>query len=77
MSIVCYQFLVHPSENGTSTMGKHLSSKGHKAQLEKLTESDVTLLTGTAGDEQALAVLKKKGSHGVMVASYFHQTPIN
>jgi hypothetical protein len=55
-------------------MGKHLLSKAHEAQLNKLTESDITLLTGSAGDEQALAALRKKGSHGVMVASYSHQT---
>jgi hypothetical protein len=30
-------------------------------------ESDVTLLTGIAVDEQALVVLKKKGSQGVIV----------
>jgi hypothetical protein len=53
-------------------MGKHLLSKAHKAQLDKLTKSDVTLLTGMAGDEQALAVLKKTGSHSVMVGSYSH-----
>jgi hypothetical protein len=72
--IVCNTVLVHPSENGTSTMAKHLQSKTHKAELNKLTESDVSLLTDTAGDEQALAVLKKKGSQGVMVASSSHQT---
>ena len=53
-------------------MGKHLSSKGHKVQLEKLTESDSSLFTGSAGDEQALVVPKQKGCHGVMVASYSH-----
>jgi hypothetical protein len=50
-------------------MGKHLATKAYKAEPNKSTESDVTLLTGTAVDEQALAVLKKKGSQGVMVAS--------
>jgi hypothetical protein len=50
-------------------MGKHLPTKVHKTELHKLTESDVTLLTGTAVDEQALMVFKKKGSQGVMVAS--------
>ena len=54
-------------------MGKHLSSKTHKAQLDKLAQSDVILLTGMASNEQALVVLKKKGSHGVIVASYSHQ----
>ena len=71
--IICHTVLVHPSENRTSTMAKHLQSKTPKVELNKLTESNVSLLTGTAGDEQALAVLKKKGSQGVMVASSFHQ----
>ena len=75
--IVCHTVLVHPSENGTSTMVKHLQSKIHKAELNKLTESDVSLLAGTAGDKQALAVLKKKGSQGVMVASSSHQIQAN
>jgi hypothetical protein len=50
-------------------MGKHLATKTHKAELNKLTESDMTILTGTAVDEQALAVFNKKESQGVMVAS--------
>jgi hypothetical protein len=61
--------LAHPSEYGTSSVGKHLKTKAHKAELNQLTESDVTLLTGTAVDEQTLALLKTKGSQGVMVAS--------
>jgi hypothetical protein len=69
--IVCYQVLTHPSENGTSTMGKHLLTKGHKAKLNELTENEVSLLTGKPTEEEALAVLKKKGSHGVMVVSSF------
>lgn len=75
--IVCHQVLAHPSENGTSTMGKHLTTKAHKLQLDKLTQSDLSIITGTAGEEQALAVLKKKGSHGVMVASHSYQTEAN
>jgi hypothetical protein len=51
-------------------MVKHLLFKAHKAQMGKSIELDVTLKTGRAGDEQALAVLKKKASHGVIVASY-------
>jgi hypothetical protein len=49
-------------------MGKHLPTKAHNAELNKLMESDVTLLTGTAVNKNAVAVLKKKGNEGVMVA---------
>jgi hypothetical protein len=41
----------------------------HKAELNTFTESHVTILIGTAVDEQALAVLKKKGSQYVIAAS--------
>ena len=68
--IVCHTVLTHPSENGTSTMGKHLLTKSHKAKLSELTVKEVDFLTGSAGDEQVLAALKKKGSQGVMVASH-------
>jgi hypothetical protein len=60
--------LAHPSEYGIGSMGQHLATITHKVELIKFTESDVTSLTGTAVDEQALAVLKQKGSQGVMVA---------
>jgi hypothetical protein len=67
--IVCYVILAHSSEYGINSIGNHLATKMHKAELNKLTKSDVTLLTGSAVDEQPLVVLKKKGSEGVMVAS--------
>jgi hypothetical protein len=38
-------------------MEQHLATKAHKPQLNKLMESDITVLTGTAVDKQALAVL--------------------
>jgi hypothetical protein len=37
ISIVCHQVLRHPSEHGTSSMGKHLLAKAHIAKLNKLT----------------------------------------
>jgi len=33
--IVCHQVLRHPSEHGTSSMGKHLVAKAHIAKLNK------------------------------------------
>ena len=35
--IVCHQVLCHPSEHGTSSMGKHLLAKAHIAKLNQLT----------------------------------------
>jgi hypothetical protein len=35
--IVCYQFLHHPSEHDTSSMGKHLLATAHITKLNKLT----------------------------------------
>jgi hypothetical protein len=52
--IICIAFyvvLAHPSEYGTSSMGKHLATKMYKAELNKLKKSDVTLSTGAAADE--------------------------
>jgi len=33
--IVCHQVLRHPSEHGTSSMGKHLLAKAHIAKLNE------------------------------------------
>jgi hypothetical protein len=44
-------------------MGKHLLAKAHIAQLNELTESEVTELTSSMVDETALAILKRQGSH--------------
>jgi len=60
--IVCHQVLRHPSELGTSSMGKHLLAKAHIAKLNELTESEVTELTSSTVDETALAILRRQGS---------------
>jgi len=67
--IVCHQVLRHPSEHGTSSMGKHLLAKAHIAKLNELTDSEVTELTGTTVDETALAILKRQGSRGITIVS--------
>jgi triosephosphate isomerase len=61
--------LANPSENRTTTMGKQLATKVHKAELTILTESDITVLTGAVVDQQDLEIFKNKGIEGVMVAS--------
>jgi len=67
--IVCHQVLLHPSEHGTSSMGKHLLAKAHIAKLNELTESEVTELTSSTVDETALAILKRQGSRGITIVS--------
>jgi len=63
--IVCHEVLRHPSEHGTSSMGKHLLAKAHIAKLNELTESEVTELTTLTVDETALARLRRQGSRGI------------
>ena len=65
--IVCHQVVRHPSDHGTSSMGKHLLAEAHIAKLTKWTESEVTELTSSAVDETALAILKRQGSRGITV----------
>jgi len=67
--IVCHQVLRHPSEHGTSSIGKHLLANAHIAKLNELTESEVTELTISTVDESALAMLKRKGSRGITIVS--------
>jgi hypothetical protein len=67
--IICHQVLRHPSEHGTSSMGKHLLGYAHVAKLNKLTESEVTELTSSTVDYTALAILKGQGSGGITIAS--------
>jgi hypothetical protein len=72
--IVCHQVLRHPSEHGTSSMGKHLLAKAHIAKLNELTESEVTELTSTTVDETPLAILKRQGSRGITIVSLQRKT---
>ena len=59
---ICYQVLHHPSEHGTSSMGKHLVAKAQIAKFNKLTVSEVTELTSSTVNEPALAILIRPGS---------------
>jgi hypothetical protein len=67
--IVRHQVLRHPSEYGTSSMGKHWLAKAHIAKLNELTVSEVTKLTSAMVDETALAILKGHGSRGILIIS--------
>jgi hypothetical protein len=71
--IVCHQVLHHPSEHGTSSMGKHILAKAHIAKLNELTKSDVIELTSLTVNETALAMLKRQGSRGITIVSSLRQ----
>jgi hypothetical protein len=71
--IVYNQVLRHPSEHGTSSMGKHLLAKTHIAKLNELTESEVTELTSSMVDETASAILKRKASRGITIVCLLKQ----
>jgi hypothetical protein len=60
IGIVCHQVLRHPSDHGTSSMGKHLLVKAHIAKLNQLIVSEVTELTSSMVDETALAILPRQ-----------------
>jgi len=68
--IVCDQVLRHPSEHGTSSMGKHVFAKAHIVKLNESTESEVTELTSSTVDETALAILRRQGSRGITIVSW-------
>jgi hypothetical protein len=68
--IICHQVLLHPSEHGTSSMGKHLLAKVHIAMLNELTESEVSELTMSTVDETALAILMRQGSQGITIVTF-------
>jgi hypothetical protein len=57
--IACLQVLRHPSEHGTSSIGKNWLAKAYTAKLNELTESEVSELTSTTVDKTALAILKR------------------
>jgi hypothetical protein len=65
--IMCYQVLRHPSEHGTSSMGKHLLANAHIAKLNELTELEVSELISLTVDEMALAILMRQGCRGITI----------
>jgi len=71
--IICHHVLRHPSEHGTSSMGKHLLAKAHIAKLKELTESEDTELTSSTVDETVLAILKRQGNRGTTIVCSWSQ----
>jgi hypothetical protein len=67
--IVCHQVLRHPSEYGNSSMGKHMLAKALFANLNELTESEVTELTSLTVHKTALPILTRQGTRGITIVS--------
>ena len=67
--IVCHHVLCHPSEYGTSSMGKHLLPNIRIAKLNKLTESEVTELSSSTVEGTVLDILKRQESRGIPFVS--------
>jgi len=67
--VVFHQVLRHPSEHGTSLMGKHFVGKAHIAKLNKSSQSTLTQLTSSMVDETDLDILKRKVSRGITMVS--------
>jgi len=65
--IVCHQVPRHPSEHGTSSMGKYLLVHAHMAKSNELTESEVSELASTTMDESTMAILKRQASRGITI----------
>jgi hypothetical protein len=60
--IICYQFLRHLSEHGTSCVGKYWLAKAHFAKVSELTAPVFTESTGSTIDETAIAILTRQVS---------------
>jgi hypothetical protein len=69
MCIVCHHDLRHPSEHGTSTMGKHFLATAYMAKLNELTVPEVTELTSSTVDDSAVAILMRQGRQGIPIVS--------
>jgi len=67
--IVRQNVLRHPSEHGTSSMGKHLRVKAYIARLNELGELEVTDLNRSMVDETSLAILNRQGSRAITIVS--------
>jgi hypothetical protein len=67
--IICQKVLNHPSVIGTSAISKHLLAREHVVKLNELGSSFGDLSDDKPVDQQVLAMLKTKGSQGVIIVS--------
>jgi hypothetical protein len=65
--IVCHQVLRHPSQHGSSSMGKHLLAKSHITKLNELTETKVSELAKSTVNKTTLAIVKQQPSQGITI----------
>jgi len=65
IGIIYDHFVCHPTEHGTSSMGKHLLSLAQIAKLNELTEWEVMKLTCSMVNESVLEFMKSHGSWGI------------
>jgi hypothetical protein len=52
--IDCHPVLCHPSEDGSSSLGKHLLAKAHIAKIDEFPESQLTDLTSCKSYESVV-----------------------
>jgi len=69
LCIVCHQVLRHPSDHGTSSMGKHLVAKVHIAKFNEITEWEATEWTSSTVAVTVLAIFRSQGSRGITTVS--------
>lgn len=69
MGIVRHHILLHLSESGTNSMGKHLLTEPHIAQWNKSIVTKVTELTTSTATEIAVAILMKQRRPGITSVS--------
>jgi hypothetical protein len=58
-------------------MSKHLQAKVHVAKFNESMVSDVTELTTSMVDETSLAIHKRQGSQGILIASSLWKFRLN
>lgn len=68
--IVCHPVVPYLSENGSSSMGRHLLANAHIAKSNKLWQSEVTEFTSTTLNETALTVKKRQESGRSAIGSW-------
>jgi len=67
--IVFHQVFCHPSEHGTSSMGKYLLVKVHIIKFNISSQSDDTQLTSSTVNKTAFSILQRQGNRGIPIVS--------
>jgi len=67
--IISHHVLRHPSEHGTSVIGKHLLMKAHIAKWNTLTDFEVTEFTSSTVGKTGLTIVRRQRSWGIAILS--------